>query len=219
MLHTKLINPKSIAVIGGSNDIKKPGGKILFNLIASAFKGKLYVVNPKENEVQGQPCYNSVSELPDIDLAILAIPAKACPETVEVLANTKQTRGFIIISAGFSEESHEGAELEKKIAQTINSVGGTLIGPNCIGVVNQNYSGVFTAPVPIIDPMGCDFISSSGATAVFIIESAIPKGLTFASVYSVGNCAQTSAEDIAYTIDVLSDVVTKLRKLNREMAL
>jgi acetyltransferase len=201
MLHTKLLNPESIAVIGGSNNTHKPGGKLVSNLLENNFKGRVYVVNPKEDQVQGLKCFKNISELPLTDLAILAIPAKACPETIKILANQKNTRGFIIISAGFSEENSEGALLEKEISEIINNIGGSLIGPNCIGVANQNYCGVFTSPVPELQPDGCDLISSSGATAVFIIESAIPKGLKFSSIYSVGNCAQTSAEDILEYFD------------------
>lgn len=201
MLHHKLINPQSIVIIGGSNDVHKPGGKLISNLLSGSFNGDLFVVNPKETIVQGLKCYNSVNDIPNVDLAILAIPAKSCPETISILATKKQSRGFIIISAGFSEEGVVGAKLEKEIADIVNDVSGSLIGPNCIGVATDNYSALFTSPVPKLHPQGCDFISSSGATAVFIIESAIPKGLEFASVYSVGNCAQTSAEDILEHFD------------------
>lgn len=201
MITEQLVNPRSIVVVGGSNTIQKPGGKVLKNLIDHQFKGQLYVVNPKETEVQGIASYADVNQLPMVDLAILAIPAKLCVEAVNILAYQKQTRAFIILSAGFSEESHEGAELEKKIVQTINDVKGSLIGPNCIGVLNYNYAGVFTTPIPKLDPMGCDFISGSGATAVFIMESGMPKGLTFSSVYSVGNSAQMGVEEVLEYMD------------------
>ena len=71
-----------------------------------------------------------------------------------------------------------------------------LIGPNCIGVITHSYQGVFTTPVPKLNEKGCDFVSGSGATAVFIFESAMPKGLNFSSVYSVGNSAQTGVEEV-----------------------
>jgi acyl-CoA synthetase (NDP forming) len=208
MFNEKFINPSNIVIIGGSNDTHKPGGKLINNLKESNYKGEILVVNPKETVVQGQKCYASIMELPDVDLAILAIPAKLCAEAVKVLAYEKTTRGFIIISAGFSEEGAEGADYEKQIKEIVNKVKGTLIGPNCIGVINHNYSAIFTSPVPTIDPNGCDFISSSGATAVFIIESAIPKGLTFASVYSVGNAAQTSVEDVLEYYDMSFNPLT-----------
>ena len=205
MITSQLIAPKSIVVIGGSNDTAKPGGKVLKNLIDHHFDGKLYVTNPKETEVQGVKCFSNLSDLPQVDLAILAIAAKYCPETVELLARQKNTKAFIILSAGFHEESEEGARLEQMIVKTINETGGCLIGPNCIGVMNSNYVGAFTTPIPKLDPHGVDFISGSGATAVFIIESGMPKGLTFSSVYSVGNSAQLGVEDVLEYLDVSFD--------------
>lgn len=201
MITNELINPKGIVVVGGSDDVQKPGGKVLKNLIDNHFKGNLYVVNPKADEVQGVKSFRDVADLPQVDLAILAIAAKFCPQTVEVLATQKGTKAFIILSAGFHEESEEGAKLEQQIVDTINRTGGCLIGPNCIGVMNTNYAGVFTTPIPKFDPKGVDFISGSGATAVFIMESSIPRGLTFNSVYSVGNSAQIGVEEVLEYLD------------------
>ena len=201
MITSQLISPQSIVVIGGSNDITKPGGKVLKNLIEHHFNGKIYVTNPKETEIQGVKCYTNLDDLPQVDLAILAIAAKYCPETVEILAHQKGTKAFIILSAGFHEESEAGARLEEHIIKIINETGGCLIGPNCIGVMNPNYTGAFTTPIPKLDSKGVDFISGSGATAVFIIESGMPKGLTFSSVYSVGNSAQLGVEDVLEYLD------------------
>ncbi len=201
MINDKLINPKSIAVIGGSDDIQKPGGKVLKNIVDAGYSGNLYVVNPKMDEVQGIKSYHTTEELPQVDCAILAVAAKFCLEAVDVLANKKSTGGFIILSAGFSEENEEGAELEKKIVDIINSTGGSLIGPNCIGLLNQNYAGIFTMPIPELSSKGVDFISGSGATAVFIMEAAMPKGLNFSSLFSVGNSAQLGVEEILKHLD------------------
>ncbi|MCB9015359.1 MAG: acetate--CoA ligase family protein [Lentimicrobiaceae bacterium] len=201
MINQQLIQPKSTVVIGGSNDTTKPGGKVLKNLIDHHFEGSLYVTNPKETEIQGIKCYQNPNDLPECDLAILAIAAKYCPETVELLAHQKNTRAFIILSAGFHEESEAGAILEQKIVDTINSVNGCLIGPNCIGVMNPHHTSVFTTPIPRLDPNGVDFISGSGATAVFIMESGIPNGLSFSSVYSVGNSAQMGVEEVLQYMD------------------
>ena len=208
MITEQLLNPKSIVVVGGSNDTKKAGGKVIKNLIDNHYKGTLYVVNPKESTVQGIRGYTEVSLLPQVDLAILAIPARFCPDAVDILANQKGTRAFIIFSAGFSEESEEGKKIEKMVVDTINSVNGSLIGPNCIGIINQVHSSVFTTPIPKLDPRGCDFISGSGATAVFIMENGRSKGLTFSSVYSVGNSAQIGVEDILKHFDETFDPAT-----------
>lgn len=211
MITSQLINPKSIVVIGGSDDIQKPGGKVLKNLIDNSYKGSLYVVNPKAESVQGISCNANVESLPTVDLAIIAIAAKYCPATVKTLAEQKGTKAFIILSAGFHEESEEGAKLEQEIVDIVNSVNGSLIGPNCIGVMNSNYAGVFTTPVPKLDPKGIDFISGSGATAVFIMEAGMPKGLSFASVYSVGNSAQMGVEDILKDMDENFDPASSSR--------
>ena len=82
MINQQLINPQSIVVIGGSDDVQKPGGKVLKNLIDGKFKGNLYVVNPKLDSVQGVKSYIDVKSLPNVDMAIIAIAAKYCPETV-----------------------------------------------------------------------------------------------------------------------------------------
>jgi len=205
MINPKLLNPKSVVVIGASNDVQKPGGKVFKNLLESSFSGKVYAVNPKETNIQGVVCHAKVEDLPQVDCAILAVAAKFCPYTVEVLAHQKGTGGFIILSAGFSEENEEGATLEKQMVETINSVGGTLIGPNCTGFLNRNYTGNFATPVPPLQPTGIDFISGSGATAVFITEYGMINGLTFNSIWAVGNSAQTGIEEVLEHLDETFD--------------
>ena len=205
MIARELLNPKSIVVCGASSDIHKPGGKALKNLLESPFRGPVYAVNPKETEVQGVKCYAKVEDLPQVECAILCIAAKFCAQTVDVLAKEKGCKGFIIISAGFSEENAEGAAIEKHIVDTINSVGGSLIGPNCTGFLNVNYAGCFDTPIPTLDPHGVDFITGSGATAVFIKEYGISNGLKFNSVWAVGNSAQLGIEDVLEHLDETFD--------------
>jgi acetyltransferase len=205
MIAKELLNPRSIVICGASSDIHKPGGKSLKNLLESPFKGQIYAVNPKETEVQGVKCYAKVDDLPQVDCALLCIAAKFCAQTVDVLAKEKGCKGFIIISAGFSEENAEGAAIEKHIVETINSVGGSLIGPNCTGFLNVNYAGCFDTPIPKLDPKGVDFITGSGATAVFIKEYGMSNGLKFNSVWAVGNSAQLGIEDVLEHLDETFD--------------
>jgi len=201
MITKELTHPRSIVVVGGSEDIQKPGGKILKNLIDGNFEGDLYVLNPKANSVQGIISYKDPNSMPDVDLAIIAIAAKYTPDTVEFLAQKKHTKAFIILSAGFSEESAEGKVLEDRVVEAVNKVGGSLIGPNCIGILTPQHHSVFTKPIPKLNPLGCDLISGSGATAAFIMEAGIPKGLQFANVFSVGNSAQLGVEEIVKYMD------------------
>ena len=201
MINRQLLQPESIVVIGGSNNFQKPGGAIVRNLLSGKYQGTLRIVNPKEDEVQGIKAFHDAKELPPTDLAILVVAAKFCPDYVEFLASEKGVRAFIIISAGFSEETHQGAILEQRILDTCERYDCALIGPNCIGLLTRCHHSVFTKPIPHLNPKGVDFISGSGATAVFILESAVTKGLSFNSVWSVGNGKQIGIETVLEYMD------------------
>jgi acetyltransferase len=208
MVTKELIDPKSIVVVGASNDIQKPGGKILKNIVDGKYKGSLYAVNPKETEIQGVQCFAKVQDLPQVDLAIIAIAAKYTLDAVEVLTKEKGTKAFIILSAGFSEESVEGKLIEDKIVHLINEAEACLIGPNCTGILTPNHHSIFTLPVPPLDPKGCDFITGSGATSVFFMDAGIQNGLRFANVFTVGNSAQMGVEEILAYLDESFDAET-----------
>ncbi len=201
MINQELLQPKSIVVIGGSNNVHKPGGAIVRNIIQGGYEGTLRIVNPKEDVVQGIKVFHDINELPPTEMAILVIPAKMCPENAEQLAATKGVRAFIIISAGFGEETEQGARYEQQILDTCERYQAALIGPNCIGLLTRHHHSVFTKPIPNLSPKGVDFISGSGATAVFILESAVIKGLVFNSVWSIGNGKQIGIEDVLQHMD------------------
>ena len=201
MINRQLLHPESIVVVGGSNNVHKPGGALVRNLISGGYKGTLRIVNPKEDEVQGIKVFHDAADIPPTDLAVLVIPAPACPDTVELLASQKGVKAFIIISAGFGEETKAGAVLEQRILESCEKYGAALIGPNCIGLMNSWHHSVFTKPIPTLHEKGVDFISGSGATAVFILESAVIKGLPFNSVWSVGNSKQIGIEDVLQYMD------------------
>ena len=188
-------------MIGGSNNVHKPGGAIVRNIINGGYQGELNIVNPKEDDVQGIKACHDVKDLPQTDLAVLVVAARFCPDYVEYLCREKGVRAFVIISAGFGEETHEGALLEQRILDACEQYGAALIGPNCIGLLNRNHHSVFTLPIPNLNPKGVDFISGSGATAVFILESAVIKGLQFNSVWSIGNGKQIGIEDVLQYMD------------------
>jgi len=201
MINQALINPQSIVVVGGSNKTSKPGGNCVRNLLNGHYQGDLYVVNAKEDDVQGLKSYHHVTEIPPTDLAIISIPASACLETVTILAQKKGVKAFIMFTAGFGETTKQGGLLEKQIVEVIERAGACLIGPNCIGLLNRYHHSLFTLPIPETDPFGVDMISSSGGTAIFIMESSMRMGLRFNSVWSVGNSAQISVEDVLEYMD------------------
>lgn len=201
MINQQLLNPRSIVVVGGSNNVHKPGGSIVRNIKNGGFDGDLHIVNPKEDEVQGIKVFHDVKDIPQTEMAVLVVAARFCPDYVDYLCSEKGVRAFVIISAGFGEETKEGAVLEQRILDTCEKYGAALIGPNCIGLMNRHHHSVFTLPIPNLDPQGADFISGSGATAVFILESAVIKGLQFNSVWSIGNGKQIGIEDVLQYMD------------------
>ncbi len=201
MINKQLLQPESIVVIGGSNNVHKPGGAVVRNILSGGYSGILRVVNLKEDEVQGIKAFHDVRQLPSTDLAVLVVAARFCPDYVQVLAAEKGVKAFIIISAGFSEETSAGAALERNIVDICDRYGCSLIGPNCIGLLTRWHHSVFTRPIPQLDAQGVDFISGSGATAVFILESAVTKGLQFNSVWSIGNGHQIGIETVLQYMD------------------
>lgn len=202
MLNQQLINPRSILVAGGSNNLEKPGGNVLHNIIKNGYQGELCVLNPHQAVVQGLQACQTADGLPQvIDLAVIAIAAADCPSLIAQLANQHHTKAFIVVSAGFSELNEHGAQLEQEMKAIVDSVDGCLIGPNCIGVITPCHSSVFTTPTPKPMPGGVDMITASGAMAVFTMEAGLEKGVRFNHIFSVGNGIQTSVEDVLAYMD------------------
>ncbi len=196
MLPSELLDPKSILVVGGSTRLDHLGGSVLKNLLDQGYSGELLVMNPNRDLVQGVRSYRRVEDVPGAELAIFAIPAAQIRPIMETLIRSKGTRAFIVYSAGFSELNEEGRVMEQELLSLVNENGCSLLGPNHIGMLNQNYAGIFTKPVPRLDPKGVDYVSGSGATAVFTVEAAKRTGLTFNSLITVGNSAQIGIEEV-----------------------
>ncbi len=196
MIRDEIINPRSIVVVGGSNDMSKPGGTALRNIINGGYRGEIFVINPREKSVMGLTSCPDAESLPDVECAIFAVPSVYVLQNAEPLALKKNTKGFIVYSAGFSETGAEGKALEERLTGIVTSVNGTLIGPNCTGLLFPGFAAVFAGPTPELVPEGADFISASGAVAVFTLERALPMGIRFAGVIAVGNSAQCGVEEI-----------------------
>jgi acetate---CoA ligase (ADP-forming) len=196
MITKQLLDPSSIVIVGASNDISKPGGKILHNILANHYSGTVHVVNPKADLIQGIRSDHDYTTLPDVDLAIIAIASVYVEHAMSILAFQKNCKAFIIVSAGFSETGEEGKQMEQRCKEIANKAGASLLGPNCIGMITGKYKGVFAGPIPVYDKKGCDCVSASGATMVYLLEMAIQRGLKFRDIFTVGNSAQIGVEDV-----------------------
>jgi len=195
-IYNALFKPKSIVVIGGSENQSKPGGKVLANIVEHHYNGSLQVVNPGGARVMGLPTCSSVVDLPDTpQLAIIAIPAPRVAEALGQLGR-KGTKATVILSAGFGEKDEQGKQEERRLASIADSFGMTIIGPNCSGFMTPHYSGKFAGIIPQLKPHSIDFMSGSGATVDLVMEQAVLRGLSFCNVVNVGNSVQTGVEDL-----------------------
>jgi acetyltransferase len=195
MLH-KLLEPKSIAVIGASEDVTKPGGRLTLNILTKGFPGNLYLVNPKGGMIQGVKAYTSIAELPEApDLALIGVPAKFVRDSLQQLAD-KGAKIVVVLSAGFGEQGAEGKAEEKALAEIATSHNMLLLGPNCSGVMTYAHASKFTGVALELVKGGIDFISGSGATVDFLAEHAMRRGLKFNSFLTVGNSAQSGVPDV-----------------------
>ncbi|HAN86787.1 MAG TPA: CoA ligase [Firmicutes bacterium] len=200
-MYERIVDPSSIAVVGASNDLSKPGGSVAKNIADHGYAGDLWAVNPKHDDVLGLATFKTVGDLPGApELAIIAIPARGVRGVVEELAEMG-TRAVIILSAGFGEVSEDGKREELALVEIADRHGMTMIGPNCMGVLTPSYAGVFAGPIPTLKPGCIDIISGSGATADFLVELAMGRGLPLSSMFTVGNGAQVGVEDILGMMD------------------
>ena len=200
MLQT-LLSPNSIAVIGASNDITKPGGRVIKNILSQGYAGELLAVNPNNAAIQGVQAYPSVKDLPFTpELALIAVPAPFVRQSLVDLAE-KGTRVVIVLSAGFGEMGEAGKLEEQRLAEIADRNGMLLLGPNCLGAMTYAHASKFAGILPEMVPGGIDFLSGSGATIDYLAEQALRRGLAFNSFLTVGNSAQTGITDLLTLFD------------------
>lgn len=196
-----LIHPKNIVIVGASNDISKPGGRSTQNIVNGGYQGELYLINPKSDTIMGLPALASIDALPErIDLAIIAIPAKAVRQVLLELA-AKKTKTVMIFTAGFGEVDEKGREEERRFLEIAKQHDMMLIGPNVLGVLTDTYRGKFAGIIPTLQKGTVDFISASGATIDYTMEHAEVRGLRFDNVLSLGNSIQQGVEDALALFD------------------
>ena len=141
--------PKGVAVIGATGNKNKVGYSIVKNL-TMGYKGEVYPVNPKYDEIEGMPCYPSVEEVPDpVDLAIIFVPASKVPDIVKQCAG-RGIKGVMIQSAGFAEVGKRGIALQEELVQIAREKRIRVWGPNCMGLVDAVNKNVFSFVSPSI---------------------------------------------------------------------
>ncbi|MBI1939651.1 MAG: acetate--CoA ligase family protein [Ignavibacteriales bacterium] len=194
----KFFYPQSVCIVGASTKVKSIGYEILNCIKSYGYKGKVFPVNPKSDEVLGYKCFRSIDEIvEEIDLAILVVQKQFAEEAIDSLLN-KKVKSILLITAGFKETGKDGEELEKRIVQKIKDAGARLVGPNCMGVINtlQNakLNATFIAEKPGTGATG--FLSQSGALGAAVLNSLRETDIKFAHFISVGNKADVNENDL-----------------------
>jgi len=194
----RLLAPRAIAVVGAGRERGKVGHEILRSLATCGFRGALHPVHPEAAEVAGLRAWPSVTEIPgELDLVVLAIPARAIPEVAAQCAR-RGVAGLVVISSGFGETGEAGREAERELAAFVRRSGMRMIGPNCIGIANTDpavcMNATFSPVEPLRGPLG--LASQSGAVGVAALVEARALGLGISSFVSLGNRADVSANDL-----------------------
>ena len=190
--------PSSVAVVGASQNPSSIGRRILNAILSAGFKGPVYPVNPKVNEIGSLKAYPNIRELPQAaDLAILAIPADAVESVIDDCA-VRGVRGAIVISAGFAEIGDEGRKRQQKLLEKIRGYGMRMVGPNCLGLLNTDPAVRLNASfAPEFPSEGnVAFCSQSGALGLAVIALARDRKLGISNFISVGNKADISGNDL-----------------------
>jgi acyl-CoA synthetase (NDP forming)/RimJ/RimL family protein N-acetyltransferase len=194
----RLLEPGSVAVIGASRSRDKVGHVLVRNLVQGGFTGRVFAVNPSADAVSGVPAYPTVRDVPGpVDLAVVAVPVGAVPDVVRDCA-AKGVRGLVVVSAGFAETGPEGRHRQAELVQVARSNGMRVVGPNCLGVVNNDPKFSLNASMaPVVPTAGrVGFFSQSGALGVAILESVATRGLGLSTFVSAGNRADVSGNDL-----------------------
>lgn len=189
-----LLTPKSIAVVGASDDRDKLGGRMLGLLKDYEFRGRLWAVNPRATEVQGVPAYPSVAAIPDIvDRVQVAVPTHLVPQVIADCA-AKGVRVAQIISSGFGESGADGRAMEATLVGTAREAGLRIVGPNCIGTYSPAGRLTFSSGV-LLETGGISVVSQSGGIAYDLLMRGEHLGMRFRTVLSVGNCIDLDFPD------------------------
>lgn len=205
--------PDSIAVVGASKDPGKAGFQVVANLLRG-YKGHVFPVNPKLDELQGIKCYKSILDIEEkIDLLVITVPAKGVLATVEQAIERKDIKAIVVVSAGFGEtKTEEGIAMEKQLVKYAKDNDIRVFGPNCTGVINTQMS-LDTTIEPTVEQVqgGVSVFSQSGAMAgsILLMMENQPRPLGFSKWAHVGNMCDVNMLDVLkyYGTDDSTNVV------------
>lgn len=207
MLET-FFKPSSIAVVGASRRPGKVGYEVLRNIVRSGFTGAIYPINPNAREVLGLTCYPSVLDVEgDIDLCVIAVPARIVPTIVEEIG-AKGIKSLIIISAGFKECGLEGTKIEHTVMSLCRKHKIRVLGPNCLGIIDTStpLNASFAPQLPLKGNTA--FISQSGALGTAVLDRAMKTGMGFSKFISLGNKADINEADVIN--ELMNDASTRV---------
>lgn len=190
--------PRAVAVVGAGRSPRSIGYQVVRNLLDFGFRGPVYPVNPKADEILEQRCYPGVEALPDgVDLAVLVLPARVVAETVRA-CHARGIRAVVTISAGFRETGDSGATLEDELRDTLRELGVRMAGPNCMGIINTDPAVRLNATFAFTQPLEgtVAFASQSGSIGEAILSHAATIGLGLSAFVSVGNATDLTSEDL-----------------------
>jgi len=206
----KIFNPESIAVVGTNNSKGTVPYDIFFNILKTEFTGIVYPVSPREKSISSVKAYKYVIDIPDpVDLAIIVFPSPVCHMALEQCGQ-KGIKGVVIISAGFKEIGEKGVERETQLKQIAEKYDISIIGPNCLGIINTdpliNLNASFARKMPEQGNIG--FLSQSGALCTAVLDYALAKHIGFSKFISFGNKVDISEIDLIYYL--MEDDETKV---------
>ena len=188
--------PRSVALIGATENPGSVGRTLLWNLVTSPFGGTVYPVNPKRASVLGVKAYKSVTDIPEpVDLAVIVTPPPTIPGLIRECGENG-VRGAIVISAGFKEVGAEGAALEHQVLVEARAAGIRVIGPNCLGVMSplSGLNATFATAIARPGPVG--FISQSGALCTAVLDWSLKEMVGFSAFVSVGSMVDVGWGDL-----------------------
>jgi acetyltransferase len=191
-------SPKTVAVIGATENPGTVGRTVLWNLVTSPFGGTVYPVNPKRPSVLGVKAYPSVSDIPEsVDLAVIITPPPSIPGLIRECGENG-VQGAIVISAGFKEIGPEGAELERQLLVEAQKANIRIIGPNCLGVMSPLSGMNATFATTVARPGSVGFISQSGALCTAVLDWSLKEMVGFSAFISVGSMVDVGWGDLIY---------------------